>query len=160
VGGAVAASGAGKPTKGGKPAKKAADSDEEDDDDAGDMFGDSDDDGDALAAIKAKQEAAKAAAKPAKKKAVEKTSVVWEVKPADVDVDLDAVAAKIHAIAKDGLSWSAEFPKKPIAFGLFKLMVQCVVEDEKVSLQEIEDEIASWEDLISSVDQLDMQKVT
>lgn len=136
------------------------DSDDDDDDDD-DLFGDGDSDEEDILAAKAKAAEAKAKAdgKKKKKKKIEKTSVVWEVKPADSETDLDAVEAQIRSISKDGLAWGEEFRKVPVAFGIFKLVISCVVEDEKVSLQEVEDEIDSWED-VGSLEQLDMQKVT
>ncbi|CAE7383847.1 unnamed protein product [Symbiodinium sp. KB8] len=150
----AAASGAG--------GKKAADSDDEDDDDEGDdLFGGGDDDSEVdVLDLKAKAAAAAAAASgKIKKKKIEKTSVVWEVKPAEVETDLDEVEAKIRAITQEGLRWGQEFKKVPVAFGIVKLVISAVVEDEKTSLTDIEEEIESWEE-VGSLDQLDMQKVT
>jgi elongation factor 1-beta len=103
--------------------------------------------------------AAAAASGKIKKKKIEKTSVVWEVKPAEVETDLDEVEAKIRAITQEGLRWGQEFKKVPVAFGIVKLVISAVVEDEKTSLTDIEEEIESWEE-VGSLDQLDMQKVT
>lgn len=150
----AAASGAG--------GKKAADSDDdsdEDDEDDG-LFGDDDDEEVDVLDLKAKAAAAAAAASgKIKKKKIEKTSVVWEVKPAEVETDLDAIEAKIRAITQDGLRWGQEFKKVPVAYGIVKLVISAVVEDDKTSLSDIEEEIESWED-VGSLDQLDMQKVT
>lgn len=144
---AAAASGAG------------ADSDEDDDDEDDDMFGDDSDEDDILA-IKAKQaQAAAAKSGKVKKAKIEKTSVVWDVKPADTEVDLDVIETKIRAIEMPGLTWGGQFKKSPVAYGIFKLVISAVCEDEKTSIQDIEDTIESWEE-VGSLDQLDMQKVT
>lgn len=144
-------------------ASGAGDDDDEDDDEDDDMFGDDSDGEDAGAALAAKAAAAKAAAAKkagGKKKKIEKTSIVWEVKPAEVDSDLDAVEERIRGITMEGLKWGEVFQKVPVAFGIVKLVISAVCEDEKTSIVDIEDEIESWDDLVGSIEQLDMQKVT
>ena len=54
---------------------------------------------------------------------------MFEVKPLDSDTDLDALAKKILAIQMDGLFWKTEYKKVPVAFGIFKLIVDVTVED-------------------------------
>lgn len=78
------------------PAKKA-----EDDDDM-DLFGD--DDGEAAAAAAAAKEKAQKAKKP-KKEVIEKSIILFEVKPWGEETDLDDLAKKILAISMDGLMW-------------------------------------------------------
>ena len=85
----------------------------------------------AAASIKAKEEAAK----DKKKKAapIAKSIILWEIKPWGEETDLDALAAKILAITMDGLVWKTEYKKEPVAYGIFKLIMGAVVEDDKVS---------------------------
>jgi translation elongation factor EF-1beta len=47
----------------------------------------------------------------------------------------------------------------PIAFGMNKLQVGCVVEDAKVSVDDIYEKIESWEDIVQSTDTVSFQKL-
>merc|ERR1712150_197414 len=93
-------------------------------------------------ALKAKRVAennARKAEKAAKKGVVAaKSMITLDVKPFDDETDLDALAAKIKSeIAMDGFVWGQKHEKKPLAFGIFKLVVTAVVEDEKVSTDDL-----------------------
>lgn len=57
--------------------------------------------------------------------------VILDVKPWDDTTDLDAMEQAIRTIEIDGLVWG-QARQVPIAFGLHKLEIGCVVEDEKV----------------------------
>ena len=53
----------------------------------------------------------------------------------------------------DGLVWKTEFKKEPVAFGVFKIIIGCVVEDEKVSVDDLQEKITEgYEDEVQSVD--------
>ncbi len=104
----------------------------------------------AAEAMKAKGDAAKAA--KAKEAPVAKSIIVWEVKPWEEDTDLDALAAKILAIEKEGLFWKSEYKKEPVAYGIFKIVIGAVVEDAKVSTDDVEEAIKAFEDEVQSVD--------
>jgi len=56
-----------------------------------------------------------------------------------LETDLDELAKKILAIEKDGLLWKTEYRKDPVAFGICKLVVGCVVEDAKVSSDDLQE---------------------
>ena len=59
------------------------------------------------------------------------------------------MAARILAVELDGLVWKTEYKKEPIAFGIFKLVVGLVIEDEKVSVDEdIVNMLQEWEDSV------------
>jgi translation elongation factor EF-1beta len=128
------------------PAKKDA---KKDDVDMDDLFGDDDeDDG---AAAKAAAAKAKEASKPKKekKKVIAMSIVFLEVKPLDDTIDLDALAPKIYkGIVKDGLFWKTEYKKVPVAFGIFKLIVAFSCEDEKISVDDITEEIENMTDFV------------
>lgn len=47
----------------------------------------------------------------------------------------------------------------PVGFGIKKLQINLVIEDEKVSLDELQDEIAEFEDYVQSSDIVAMQKL-
>ena len=57
------------------------------------------------------------------------------------------------------LGWGEEHKKVEVAFGMKKLQIGCVVEDDKVSSEDIIEIITSWEEEVQSVDIATMQKV-
>jgi len=139
-------------------AAAAADDDEdEDDDDDMDFFGSDDEEEDAAAeALKAKRIAdynARKAEKAEKKGVVAaKSMITLDVKPWDDETDLDELAVKVKTITQDGLVWGQQIQKKPLAFGIFKLVVTAIVEDEKVSTDDLVESIEAFEDHVQSVD--------
>ena len=140
------------------PEQKEAAPAKKDDDDELDLFGDDDED-DAEAAKKA-AEAAKAAAKGKKKKEVIAQSLVmFEVKPVDSDTNLDDLAQRIFKISMEGLYWKTQYKKEPVAFGIFKLIIGVTVEDEKVSVDGLQEKIEEFEDMVQSVEILAFNKI-
>jgi len=76
-----------------------------------------------------------------------------EIKPWGPEIDLDKLAKEVIADVKmDGLEWKTEYKKEPVAFGVFKIVIGCVVEDEKVSVDDISEQIEGMEDYVQSVD--------
>jgi len=133
------------------------DEDEDDDDDDMDFFGSDDEEEDAAAeALKAKRIAdynARKAEKAEKKGVVAaKSMITLDVKPWDDETDLDELAVKVKTIEQDGLVWGQQIQKKPLAFGIFKLVVTAIVEDEKVSTDDLVESIEAFEDHVQSVD--------
>lgn len=80
---------------------------------------------------------AAAAGKDKKKEVIAKSLIVWEVKPWEAETNLDELAKLILAIDMDGLEWKTEYKKEPIAYGVYKLVIGAVVEDVKVSTDDI-----------------------
>lgn len=115
-------------------------------DDMDDLFGDDDDDGAAAAAAAANAKKKAEDKKKAKKVVIAKSSVMWEVKPLDDQTNLDDLCEKIKGITMDGLVWGTDHKKEPVAFGIFKLIIACVVEDEKVSVDDLQEKIEAFED--------------
>jgi len=133
---------------------------EEDDDDDVDLFGsDSDEEEDAEKA-RVREERLKAyAEKKAKKPAlIAKTSVLLDIKPWDDETDMDAMLKSAKTIEKEGLVWGAH-KLVPVGYGINKLQLMCVVEDEKVSIDELCEQIAEFEDYVQSVDISAMSKI-
>ena len=95
---------------------------------------------------------AKAAGKDKKPTVVAKSLIIWEVKPWEAETDLDELAKKILAIEMEGLSWKTEYKKEHVAFGVYKVVIGAVVEDEKVSTDDVAELIAGFEDYVQSVD--------
>jgi len=138
-------------------AAPAADDDEDDDD--VDLFG-SDDDEDAEE--KAKEVEARLKAyheKKAKKPAlIAKTSVLFDVKPWDDETDMNEMLKNCKSIEMDGLVWGAS-KLVPVGYGINKLQLMCVVEDEKVSIEELSEQICEFEDFVQSCDVAAMSKI-
>ena len=66
---------------------------------------------------------------------------------------MDALAARILAVERDGLTWKTEYKKEPVAYGIFKLLIGFVIEDDKVSVDnDIIPLLEAWEDQVQSVD--------
>lgn len=83
---------------------------------------------------------------------------MFEVKPADSETDLDKVAQDIFNIKMDGCYWKTQYKKEPVAFGIFKLLIGVTVEDEKVSVDGLQEKIEDFED-VQSVDILAFNKI-
>ena len=47
----------------------------------------------------------------------------------------------------------------PVGYGINKLQLMCVVEDDKVSIDELSEQIAEFEDFVQSVDIAAMSKI-
>merc|ERR1712226_1116028 len=133
---------------------------EDDDDEEVDLFGsDSDSEDDAEKARVTQERLAAYHAKKAKKpKLIAKTSVVLDIKPWDDETDMDAMLKTVKTIVKEGLLWGAS-KLVPVGYGINKLRVMCVVEDEKVSIDELCEQIAEFEDFVQSVDIDSMSKI-
>jgi len=139
------------------PKKAAADDDDDDDD----LFGDDDDEEEdeaAKAAAKKRADAAKANKKE-KAKPVERSQVVLEVKPWEAETDLAELAAKIKEVKVEGLTWGEGHKLVPVAYGIKKLLVQCIIIDELVLLDDITEAIEQFEDYVQSVDVASMNKM-
>jgi elongation factor 1-beta len=123
-----------------------------DDDDDVDLFG-SDEEEDAEAAKIKEQRLAEYAAKKQKKGPgpVAKSSIVLDVKPWDDETDMKAMEVKVRTIEMDGLVWGAS-KLVPVGYGINKLQIMCVIEDEKVSVDLLQEQIQEFEDYVQSVD--------
>lgn len=78
--------------------------------------------------------------------------VLLEIKVWDSEQDLDALAKKIQNIEKEGLVWKKEYKLKEIIFGIQKILMGLIVNDDIISIDEIIDEIQSWEDEVQSIE--------
>jgi len=140
------------------PAAAPAKAAEEDDDDV-DLFGSDDEDEDAAkAALTAKRLEEYNKKKAAKPKTIAKSVVTLDVKPWDDETNMDELVTNVKAIQKDGPVWGAH-TLVPVGFGIKKLQINLVVEDEKVSLDELQQQIEEDEDHVQSTDVAAMQKL-
>ena len=146
--------------KGVNAGSKAASQKEEEDEDV-DLFGSDSEDEDAKAEKeRITQERLKAYhEKKSKKPAlIAKTSVLLDIKPWDDETDMGEMLKCAKSISKEGLVWGAS-KLVPVGYGINKLQLMCVVEDEKVSIDELCEEIAEFEDFVQSVDVAAMSKI-
>jgi len=132
----------------------------DDDDDDVDLFGSDDEEEESEEAKRIREErlAAYAAKKQKKPALIAKTSVLLDVKPWDDETDLDAMLASVKSIEMDGLVWGAN-KKVPVGYGINKLQIMCVVEDEKVSIEELQEKITDFEDYVQNCDVAAMNKI-
>lgn len=140
------------------PAAAAATEDAEDSD--VDLFGSDDEEVDEAAEKLKQQRLAEYAAKKAAKgpKPAAKSLVTLDVKPWDDETDLEALLANVKAIEQDGLVWGAH-QWIPVGFGIKKLQINLVVEDDKVSTDELQQTIEEDEDHVQSTDIAAMSKL-
>ena len=146
--------------KGGNTGAKTASQKEEEDEDV-DLFGSDSEDEEAKAEKeRITQERLKAYhEKKSKKPAlIAKTSVLLDIKPWDDETDMGEMLKCAKSISKEGLVWGAS-KLVPVGYGINKLQLMCVVEDEKVSIDELCEEIAEFEDFVQSVDVAAMSKI-
>ena len=71
---------------------------------------------------------------------------------------MNAMLKEIKKISMDGLVWGAS-KLVPVGYGINKLQVMCVVEDEKVSIDELQEKICDFEDYVQSCDVAAMNKI-
>lgn len=127
-------------------------------DDDFDLFG-SDEEEDAEAErLKAQRLAEYKAKKAAKPAVIAKSSVVLDVKPWDDTTDLKEMERLIRQIKIEGLLWG-ESKILPIGYGINKLQITLVVEDDKVSMDIVEEEITALEDYVQSIDTVTFEKI-
>ncbi|KAF7551192.1 hypothetical protein G7046_g7784 [Stylonectria norvegica] len=140
------------------PAKAPETAEAEDDDDV-DLFASDDEEEDAEAVrVREERLAAYNEKKAAKPKVAAKSVVTMDVKPWDDETDMAALEAAVRAIEKDGLVWGAS-KLAPIGYGIKKLQINLVIEDNKINLGDLEEEIQEIEDLVQSTDIAAMQKL-
>ncbi|QLQ79779.1 hypothetical protein HG537_0C04280 [Torulaspora globosa] len=141
------------------PAGSAPAAAAEEDDDEVDLFGSDEEEDEEAEKVKAQRVAeyqARKANKPAKPAA--KSIVTLDVKPWDDETDLEEMLANVKAVEMEGLQWGAH-KFIPIGFGIKKLQINCVVEDDKVSMDDLQQAIEDDEDHVQSTDVAAMQKL-
>eukprot|EP01116_Phalansterium_solitarium_P011013 TRINITY_DN26626_c0_g1_i1.p1 TRINITY_DN26626_c0_g1~~TRINITY_DN26626_c0_g1_i1.p1 ORF type:complete len:217 (+),score=107.00 TRINITY_DN26626_c0_g1_i1:134-784(+) len=129
-------------------------------DDDFDLFADDEDDTEHEKEIerRAQEQLAKSKAKQAEKGIVMKSAVVIDVKPWEDTTDLVELERLIREIEIDGLEWKAA-KLIPIGYGIKKLSISCHVEDNKVSVDDIQDKIQEFEDFVQSTDVVTFTKL-
>lgn len=150
------------------PAKKE---EEEEEDDDFDLFGsDDDEEAEKIKEQRLKEYAEKKAKKPA---LIAKSSILLDVKPVrcfqdptwnrrmfkhcfmvcfqwDDETDMARLEECVRSVQADGLLWGTS-KLVPVGYGIKKLQIACVVEDEKVGTDMLEEEITKFEDYVSTI---------
>ena len=124
--------------------------DEEEEEDDVDLFGSDSEEEESEDAKRVKEArlAAYHAKKSKKPVLIAKSNIILDVKPWDDETDMKALEAEVRKIEIDGLLWGAS-KLVPLAYGIHKLQISCVVEDDKVSIDLLQENIESIEDFVS-----------
>jgi elongation factor 1-beta len=64
---------------------------------------------------------------------------------------MKALEESVRGIVKDGLVWGAS-KLVPVGFGIKKLQINLVIEDDKIGLDDLQEEIQEFEDYVQSTD--------
>ncbi|XP_061634404.1 eukaryotic translation elongation factor 1 delta b (guanine nucleotide exchange protein) isoform X2 [Phyllopteryx taeniolatus] len=129
---------------------------EEVDDDDVDLFGsDDDEEAEKLKEQRLKEYAERKAKKPT---VIAKSSILLDVKPWDDETDMAKLEVCVRSVQADGLLWGMS-KLIPVGYGIKKLQISCVVEDDKVGTDMLEEEITKFEDYVQSVDVAAFNKI-
>ncbi|CAG01324.1 unnamed protein product, partial [Tetraodon nigroviridis] len=139
-------------TSASKPAAK------DDDDDDIDLFGSDDEEDEEAARIKEERLAQYAAKKAKKPTVIAKSSILLDVKPWDDETDMAKLEECVRSIQMDGLVWG-QSKLVPVGYGIKKLQIGCVVEDDKVGTEILEEQITAFEDYVQSMDVAAFNKI-
>jgi len=132
-----------------------------DSDDDFDMFGDDSDEEEETEEekrIKEERLAAYHAKKATKVAVIAKSSLLLDVKPWDDETDMAKMEELVREIKCDGLIWG-QSKLVPLAYGIKKLSISAVIEDDKVSTDWLNDEIVAHEDYVQSMDIAKFNKI-
>ncbi|KAI5121012.1 hypothetical protein M0805_005958 [Coniferiporia weirii] len=127
----------------------------EEDEDEVDLFG-SDDEDEEAERVKAERVKAYEAKKASKPKTIAKSLVTLEVKPWDDETNMATLEESVRSIEKPGLVWGSS-KLVAIGFGIKKLQITLVIEDELVSLDELQEQIQEFDEYVQSTDVAAMQ---
>ena len=96
--------------------------------------------------------------KQTKAKPAAKSFITLDIKPWAEDTDMKELEDIVRGITKDGLVWGTS-KLVEVGFGIKKLQINLIIEDEKVSVDDLEQEIQDLEDFVQSTDIVAMQKL-
>merc|ERR1712243_178090 len=132
----------------------------DDDDDDFDIFGDDDDEEEETEEEKKIREErlAKYHAKATKQAVIAKSSLLLDVKPWDDETDMAKMEECVRTIECDGLVWG-QSKLVPLAYGIKKLQICAVIEDDKVSTDWLDEEITKFSDYVQSMDIAKFNKI-
>jgi elongation factor 1-beta len=123
-----------------------------------DLFGSDDEDDAEAERIKAERVKEYEARKANKPKTIAKSVVTLECKPWDDETDMAELEKSVRSIEQDGLVWGSS-KLVAVGYGIKKLQITLVIEDDKISLDELQEKIQEFEDYVQSTDVAAMQKL-
>ncbi|CAJ0928620.1 unnamed protein product, partial [Mesorhabditis belari] len=138
----------------GEPAKEEQKGEEDD----FDLFGSEDEEDDEKKKVVEERLKAYNEKKSKKPGPIAKSSIILDVKPWDDTTSLEELEKLVRSIEKDGLVWGGA-KQIPIGYGIKKLQIICVVEDAKVSVDDVTEEIEGFDELCQSVDVVAFNKI-
>lgn len=121
------------------------------DDDDVDLFGSDEEDDEEAEKLKAERVKAYSEKKSKKPALIAKSSILFDVKPWDDETDMAEMEKNVRTVLMDGMLWGAS-KLVPVGYGIKKLQIMCVIEDDKVSVDELQEKIEGFEDFVQSVD--------
>jgi len=89
---------------------------------------------------------------------IAKSNIIFDVKPWDDETDLKALEDSVRSITMDGLLWGTG-KLVAVGYGIKKLQITCVIEDDKVSTEDLEEQMVGFEDYVQSVDIVAFNKI-
>jgi len=141
-----------------QPKEEKKEEKKEDSDSDEDLFGSDSEEDEEYEKIKQERLAAYQAKKANKPKVIAKSSILLDVKPWDDETDIAKLEECVRSVEEDGLVWGAS-KILPVAFGIKKLQISCVVEDDKVGTELLEEKITAFEDYVQSIDVVAFNKL-
>ncbi|KAF8313306.1 uncharacterized protein EI90DRAFT_598657 [Cantharellus anzutake] len=135
------------------PAKESAAEEEEID-----LFGSDEEEDEEAERIRAERLAAYNEKKAHKPKVAAKSVVTLDVKPWDDETDMAELEKAVRSIQKEGLVWGSS-KLVAVGYGIKKLQLTLVIEDELISLDELQEEIQGFDEYVQSTDIAAMQKL-
>ena len=78
-------------------------------------------------------------------------SIALDVEPWDNEADLNEMERLVRSIEKDGLVWGSS-RLVSVVNGINKLEIMCVLEDDKLRVDDLEEAILAFDDYVQSVD--------
>ena len=133
-----------------------------DDDEDVDLFGSDDEEDEEAEKIKAQRiadyNARKAAKEDKKGKLIAKSNIILDIKPWDDTTDMAKLEECVRSVTMDGLLWGTG-KLVAVGYGIKKLQITCVVEDDKVGTDDLEEQITAHEDYVQSVDIVAFNKI-
>ena len=89
---------------------------------------------------------------------VAKSSILLDMKPWDDETDMAKLEKCVRSIQADGLVWGSS-KLVLVWYGIKKLQIQCVVEDDKVGTDMLEEQITAFDEYVQSMDVAAFNKI-
>ena len=85
-------------------------------------------------------------------------SIPSRSKPLDDETNIDDIEKAVRGLTFEGLVWGAS-KKVDVAYGIQKLQIGCVVVDDLVMTDDVQEAIEAFDELVQSVDIASFQKL-